>query len=60
MSAASGANLVFDVLGLALGLIDRLDPRKKRAYAEAAEHSKRYPFQERSPGAGGITTSVTL
>jgi hypothetical protein len=58
VSAAGGANFAFDVLGLALGLVDGLDLRKKRAQAEA-ELSKRYPLQGRSPGAGGITTSAT-
>jgi hypothetical protein len=54
VTAAVGLILRFDVLGLALGLINGLDLRKKRAQAEAIEYSKRYPFQERSPGAGGI------
>jgi len=60
VSAAGGANLAFDALGFALGLIDGLDLRTKRAQAEAAGLSTRYPLQESSPGASGITTSVTL
>src|SRR5882757_2162487 len=60
VSAAGGANLAFDALGFVLGLIDRLDLRKKGAQAEAAGLSTRYPLQESSPGAGGITRSVTL
>jgi len=40
VSAAGGANFAFDDLGLALGLVDGLDLRKKRAF-EAVSSSRK-------------------
>jgi hypothetical protein len=49
VSAAGGANFAFDVLGLALGLVDGLDLRKKKGRKQKQSFRSGILFKEDLP-----------